>query len=152
MNDSSQRWDQTPSPPAKTQPSIPKTFIFYSWWESNMCALILLKRVFVSASVGLHLTERWGGKVGANFKSSESIITPLHGSTEGRTKPSILTRADHGQDTEPWRGHQSCSEQGGQACVYVEVGPAWSPFVLLIFPFTGVKFARVNLLWGWKGC
>lgn len=26
-----------------------------------MCALILLKRVFVSASVGLHLAERWGG-------------------------------------------------------------------------------------------
>lgn len=43
-----------------------------------MCALILLKRVFVSASVGLHLAERWGG--GANLKSRENIITPLYGS------------------------------------------------------------------------
>lgn len=40
-----------------------------------MCALILLKRVFVSASVGLHLAERWGERGGANFKSSENIIT-----------------------------------------------------------------------------
>lgn len=66
-----------------------------------MCALIPLKRVFVSASVGLHLAERWWWGGGANFKSSENIITPLHGFTERRTKPSILTRADHGQDTEP---------------------------------------------------
>lgn len=64
------------------QNPIPKHF-FHG--ENQTFALILLKRIFVSASSGK-------GGMRSKSKNSENIITSLHSFRGGRTKPPILTR------------------------------------------------------------